>query len=336
MSRPDEGLIHQWLDGECTPEESARIEHLVATDAEWAAAVAEARGLIAASSRIIGALDAVPRAMPAGSVAAPTATTSGTASRRRLKLPTWIGVAAGVVLVAGTAYVMREQAAAPFGVVTAPSAQLAEFDTATGVQVTRDPQAIVSPQTVPTIGPVSPAASAGVASGAPTVAAPSLAAPSPAAPLPQARPSAPPPSALPMASVVDAAAAAQRKEAEDVAARRAAALSVEQERARATERQRLMRAVDAPRGAVARAAEPTVAETSASLPRLDGCWRVSAPPEFVGVLEAPLIRRTSGDSLVLVTPRGEVSVLREGDELRGGLRATRESCETPPALRVPR
>ena len=65
MSRPDEGLIHQWLDGECTPEESARLEQLVATDPEWAAAVAEARGLIAASSRIVQSLDAVPRAIDA-------------------------------------------------------------------------------------------------------------------------------------------------------------------------------------------------------------------------------------------------------------------------------
>lgn len=331
MSRPDEGLIHQWLDGECTPEESARIEQLVATDAEWAAAVAEARGLIAASSRIIGALDAVPRAMPTGSVAAPKASESSAAPRRSLKLPTWIGVAAGLVLVAGAAYVLREQATAPFGVVTAPSVLPAEFDTAAGVQIARDPQTIVPPQNVPTIGPVSPAASAGAAAGAPTIAQSA-----PAVVLPPATPSAPPPSAPAMASAADVAAAEQRKEAEDVAGRRAAALNAEQERARATERRRVTQAVEAPRAAVARAAEPAVAGTSARLPRLDGCWRVSAPPALVGVLEAPLIRRTIGDSLVLVTPRGEVTVLREGDELRGGLRATRESCEAPQAPRMPR
>jgi hypothetical protein len=131
-------------------------------------------------------------------------------------------------------------------------------------------------------------------------------------------------------------AAEQRKEAADAAARRAAALSAEQERARATERQRVMRAMEAPRGAVARATEPAVAGTGAALPRLDGCWRVSAPPELVGVLEAPAIRRTIGDSLVLVTPRGDVTVAREGDELRGGLRATREACVAPEPSRVPR
>lgn len=60
MSRPDEGMIHAWLDGELDAGESKRIEQLVATDPEWAAAAAEARGLVAASSRILGALDSVP------------------------------------------------------------------------------------------------------------------------------------------------------------------------------------------------------------------------------------------------------------------------------------
>ena len=59
MSRPDEGLLHAWLDGELEAEEAARVERLVAEDAEWSAAAAEARGLIAASSRILGKLDVV-------------------------------------------------------------------------------------------------------------------------------------------------------------------------------------------------------------------------------------------------------------------------------------
>jgi anti-sigma factor RsiW len=61
MSRPDEGLIHAWLDGELDAAEAARVATLVETDAEWAAAVAEARGLIAASARIVSALDNVPK-----------------------------------------------------------------------------------------------------------------------------------------------------------------------------------------------------------------------------------------------------------------------------------
>lgn len=120
MPRPDEGLIHQWLDGECTPEESARIERLVAEDPEWAAAVAEARGLMAASSRILSALDAVPHALPsdtASPAAGGGATGAGAehAKRGRTRVPAWIGLAASVVLVAGTAYVLRDGSRAPVG-----------------------------------------------------------------------------------------------------------------------------------------------------------------------------------------------------------------------------
>ena len=55
MPHPDEGLIHAWLDGELDAAESARIEALVRSDPEWASAAAEARGLAAASARIIAA-----------------------------------------------------------------------------------------------------------------------------------------------------------------------------------------------------------------------------------------------------------------------------------------
>jgi hypothetical protein len=57
MSHVDEGLIHAWLDGELTGEEAARVERLIATDPMWAAVAAEARGLLAGASRILGALD---------------------------------------------------------------------------------------------------------------------------------------------------------------------------------------------------------------------------------------------------------------------------------------
>ena len=60
MPHPEEGLIHAWLDGELDTADSARVSELVARDREWASAAAEARGLIAASSRLAGALDRVP------------------------------------------------------------------------------------------------------------------------------------------------------------------------------------------------------------------------------------------------------------------------------------
>lgn len=60
MQHPDEGMIHTWLDGELPADEAAALEAHVAECAECRAAVAEARGFIAASSRIVGALDNVP------------------------------------------------------------------------------------------------------------------------------------------------------------------------------------------------------------------------------------------------------------------------------------
>lgn len=59
MQHPDEGTIHAWLDGELSPADAAALEAHVAGCAACAAAVAEARGLVAASTRILGALDEV-------------------------------------------------------------------------------------------------------------------------------------------------------------------------------------------------------------------------------------------------------------------------------------
>ena len=60
MQHLEEGTVHAWLDGAITGDEAAEIERHVATCAECAAMVAEARGFIAASSRILTALDDVP------------------------------------------------------------------------------------------------------------------------------------------------------------------------------------------------------------------------------------------------------------------------------------
>ena len=61
MQHLDEGTIHAWLDGQLPREEAAQVEAHVAECRQCADAVAEARGLIAASSRILTALDSVPR-----------------------------------------------------------------------------------------------------------------------------------------------------------------------------------------------------------------------------------------------------------------------------------
>lgn len=60
MQHPDEGTIHAWLDGELPYEESSRIASHMESCARCAALVAEARGFVAASSRILRQLDDVP------------------------------------------------------------------------------------------------------------------------------------------------------------------------------------------------------------------------------------------------------------------------------------
>jgi hypothetical protein len=61
MQHLDEGTIHAWLDGQLPRDEALEVEAHVAECRQCADAVAEARGLIAASSRILTALDGVPR-----------------------------------------------------------------------------------------------------------------------------------------------------------------------------------------------------------------------------------------------------------------------------------
>lgn len=60
MQHPEEGLIHAWLDGALPADEAAALESHVTSCETCRPVVAEARGLIAASSRIVGHLDAVP------------------------------------------------------------------------------------------------------------------------------------------------------------------------------------------------------------------------------------------------------------------------------------
>jgi len=57
---PDDGMIHEWLDRELDAATSARFDALVQSSPVFAARVAEARGLVAASSRILLSLDGVP------------------------------------------------------------------------------------------------------------------------------------------------------------------------------------------------------------------------------------------------------------------------------------
>ncbi len=141
MPRPDEGLIHAWLDGQLPSEEAERIEQLVATDAEWAAAAAEARGLVAASSRIVAALDHVPRGvLPQGARA------QGTGRPAVRRLPWWTRMAAAVVLVVGATTVVLQRVPEP---TTTPAPQVKQELAVPRVEpvvVARVPAAVPAPR----------------------------------------------------------------------------------------------------------------------------------------------------------------------------------------------
>jgi hypothetical protein len=79
MQHLDEGTIHAWLDGALSPDEAARAEAHVGSCSMCADATAEARGLIAASSRILTALDNVPSVRVSPGV-----------QRNRRSLTTWL------------------------------------------------------------------------------------------------------------------------------------------------------------------------------------------------------------------------------------------------------
>ena len=96
MQHLDEGMIHSWLDGALSADEAARVEAHVKECPQCAAAVAEARGFIAASSRILTALDNAPRGViPA------------TAPGRRVEPIVWRIAATVLVVAAGTLVVFR-------------------------------------------------------------------------------------------------------------------------------------------------------------------------------------------------------------------------------------
>ncbi|HEY6088936.1 MAG TPA: zf-HC2 domain-containing protein [Gemmatimonadaceae bacterium] len=98
MQHLDEGTIHSWLDGALSPHEAARVEAHVAECPECRTAVAEARGFIAASSRILTALDNAPRGVVP--VAGP---------KRRVDPMVWRIAATLLVVAGGTLVVVRNR-----------------------------------------------------------------------------------------------------------------------------------------------------------------------------------------------------------------------------------
>ena len=155
MQHPDEGTIHAWLDGALSADEAARVEAHVKECQQCEAAVAEARGFIAASSRILTALDDAPRGViPAA------------APQRRIDPMVWRIAATVLVVATGTFVVLNSRSSgyrSVSGVVTATARQQ---DEATSAPSTADSAIPTTPDANEAAGANSPAA--------PTVSAPSV------------------------------------------------------------------------------------------------------------------------------------------------------------------
>ncbi|HJQ11240.1 MAG TPA: zf-HC2 domain-containing protein [Gemmatimonadaceae bacterium] len=161
MQHLDEGIIHAWLDGALAPDEAARAEAHVKDCPQCRAAVAEARGFIAASSRILTALDNVPRGV------------IPVAARKNRVQPWMLRVAATVLVLAGATALVLEQrgsksyssAAARLEAVQSKSdSSVKQVETTEGAAAANAvadqaaPPAVAAPTTAPVIRAQSPSA----------------------------------------------------------------------------------------------------------------------------------------------------------------------------------
>lgn len=355
MPRPDEGLIHAWLDGELDAAEAARVAQLVAEDAEWGAAAAEARGLIAASSRILGALDVVAGdVIPGGGRAAPAHDTpripAPQVAPRRRGMPTWLRVAAGAVLVAGVGYLSNRdgrEASGVMVVVDSPSvaaagaAKEAAPEAGAGAAASALAEAPAAPSAV-TSAPVREDArepraevSPRTAAPAPVAAAVASAAAAPAAELARA--------AEDRAAVADSQTAARRAESEAMERRmRSSDLRLEQvvvTGAPAASAGAPAAPAAAPMRALADApalAQKMAAPANDATRIISGCWRVRTTGVSDTLLVTVPVLRQLGDTLVVrVTASGaEARVRRErgtalGPTALAGTATTVEGATVP-------
>jgi len=106
MQHLDEGTIHAWLDGELPPSEREAVEAHISSCEQCAATVAEARGFVAASSRILTALDTVPGGvLPAAQTGSRWTQPAG--HRRLVPSRAWMAAAAVLVLSTVTVIAIR-------------------------------------------------------------------------------------------------------------------------------------------------------------------------------------------------------------------------------------
>src|SRR5262245_33237213 len=98
MQHLDEGTIHAWLDGALPPLEAEQVAKHASECATCGVAVAEARGIIAGSARIVSALDDVPGGVIPGRTTG--GGPKGSSAWRRLRLTPGRAALAATILLA--------------------------------------------------------------------------------------------------------------------------------------------------------------------------------------------------------------------------------------------
>ncbi|MDQ2890418.1 MAG: zf-HC2 domain-containing protein [Gemmatimonadota bacterium] len=106
-AHPDEGTIHAWLDGALDHGEGDSVDEHVAACGECSRAAAEARGIIAASTRILTALDDIPRDVIPGDRFRVASAANVPPERRRYGRLYSLSAAAAVLLLAGALVLQR-------------------------------------------------------------------------------------------------------------------------------------------------------------------------------------------------------------------------------------
>ena len=150
---PTDGTIHAWIDGELDATDSARLNAHATECARCAARIAEARGLVAGATRVIGLLDDMPLPLmrpEAQPIAISVAPARGSVWRMLRVTPTRAAIAAVLIVAVGIAFT-REHAALDQTLPTADGSALA-------IATSGKASSVAAPPAVASPNPASPVA----------------------------------------------------------------------------------------------------------------------------------------------------------------------------------
>lgn len=151
---PEDGTLHAYIDGELSAAETAAVELHVGACAHCAAALAEARGFVAAASRVITTLDAAPSsaARQTEAVTGVPAAPSRRVGRPIIRVP-YARAAALLLLVGGTAFVVDRTGTFTRGKGTQTESVMADAAAGSELASTAPAEATATPTTAPIQAP---------------------------------------------------------------------------------------------------------------------------------------------------------------------------------------